>query len=74
MRRTFEQKLNSAIYNAKKINDDFFTMDSAKFYGLTEKALDKNAEKFGLKKVSREAYSWTSSGQMVKRIEVAYKF
>lgn len=51
MRRTFEQKLNSVIYNAKNINNDFFTMDSAKFYGLTEKALDKNAEKFGLKKV-----------------------
>ena len=74
MRRTFEQKLNSAIYNAKKINDDFFTMDSAKFYGLTEKALDKNAEKFGLRKVSREVYNWTRSGEMVKKIEVAYKF
>lgn len=74
MRRTFEQKLNSVIYNAKNINNDFFTMDSAKFHGLTEKALDKNAEKFGLKKVSREVYNWTSTGQMVKRIEVAYKF
>ena len=74
MRRTFEQKLNNVIHNAKNINDDFFTMDSAKFYGLTEKMLDKNAEKFGLRKVFREGYNWTRSGEMVKYTEIAYKF
>lgn len=74
MRTTFEQKLTNAINHAKSIQDDFFNMNTAKFYGLTEKALDKNAEKFGLKKVSREVYNWTRSGEMVKKIEVAYKF
>ena len=70
MRTTFEQKLNNLKKNTAVAESHSFTLHMAKLYGITEKALDKNAEKFGLTKVGYDAIY----GANVKGIEVVYKF
>jgi len=65
MRRTAEQKMNNMMMYMKEQNE--FTTEYARLYGLTEKQIDKLADKFNLTKGTRT----TANGTVV---ETYYKF
>ena len=65
MRRTAEQKMNNMMMYMTEQHE--FTTEYARLYGLTEKQIDKLADKFNLVKGVRT----TANGTVV---ETYYKF